>query len=75
MTAETLDAIKALGYKYSTRAAMTVSIADMTVPPEKKDIIAEAEATIDKIAAVETGPRDVPVQPVKIVTIKLHEEN
>ncbi len=32
-------------------------------------------ATIDKIAAVETGPRDVPVQPVKIVTIKLHEEN
>ncbi|MCR5331271.1 MAG: DNA-directed RNA polymerase subunit beta' [Lachnospiraceae bacterium] len=51
MTAETLDAIKALGYKYSTRAAMTVSIADMTVPPEKKDIIAEAEATIDKIAA------------------------
>ncbi len=32
-------------------------------------------ATIDKIAAVETGPRDVPVKPVKIVTIKLHEEN
>lgn len=32
-------------------------------------------ATIDKIAAVETGARDIPVQPVKIVTIKLHEEN
>ena len=32
-------------------------------------------ATIDKIAAVETGARDVPVQPVKIVTIKLHEEH
>ncbi|MBE5931742.1 MAG: DNA-directed RNA polymerase subunit beta', partial [Lachnospiraceae bacterium] len=48
-TAETLDAIKSLGYKYSTRAAMTVSISDMTVPPKKKEIIAEAEATVDKI--------------------------
>ncbi len=49
-TAETLDAIKALGYKYSTRAAMTVSISDMTVPPKKKEIIAEAEATVARIA-------------------------
>ena len=49
-TAETLDAIKSLGYKYSTRAAMTVSISDMTVPPQKKQIIADAEATIEKIA-------------------------
>ena len=49
-TAETLDAIKALGYKYSTRAAMTVSIADMTVPAEKKDIIAKAEETVEEIA-------------------------
>ncbi len=49
-TAETLDAIKSLGYKYSTRAAMTVSISDMTVPPRKKEIIAAAEATIDEIA-------------------------
>ena len=48
-TAETLDAIKALGYKYSTRAAMTVSIADMTVPAEKKEIIAAAEATVEEI--------------------------
>ena len=48
-TAETLDAIKSLGYKYSTRAAMTVSISDMTVPPRKKEILAEAEATIEKI--------------------------
>ena len=48
-TAETLDAIKALGYKYSTRAAMTVSISDMTVPPRKKEIIAAAEDTVDKI--------------------------
>ncbi|MCR5685832.1 MAG: DNA-directed RNA polymerase subunit beta' [Lachnospiraceae bacterium] len=50
MTAETLDAIKALGYKYSTRAAMTVSISDMTVPPEKKNIIAEAENTVNDIS-------------------------
>ena len=49
-TAETLDAIKALGYKYSTRAAMTVSISDMTVPPKKKEIIAEAEKTVARIA-------------------------
>ena len=49
-TAETLDAIKALGYKYSTRAAMTVSISDMTVPPRKKEIIAEAESTVDNIS-------------------------
>ncbi|HIU67974.1 MAG TPA: DNA-directed RNA polymerase subunit beta' [Candidatus Caccomorpha excrementavium] len=50
MTAETLDAIKSLGYKYSTRAAMTVSISDMTVPPQKKQILADAEATVETIA-------------------------
>ncbi len=49
-TAETLDAIKSLGYKYSTRAAMTVSISDMTVPPQKKVIIAEAEARVEEIS-------------------------
>ncbi len=49
MTAETLDAIKSLGYKYSTRAAMSVSISDMIVPPEKKRIIAETEALVEKI--------------------------
>lgn len=48
-TAEVLDDIKAMGYKYSTRAAMTVSISDMTVPPKKKELIAEAEATVEKI--------------------------
>ncbi len=48
-TAETLDAIKSLGYKYSTRAAMTVSISDMTVPPEKKAIIAQAEEAVEDI--------------------------
>ena len=49
-TAETLDAIKSLGYSYSTKAAMTVSISDMVVPPEKKEIIADAEKTVDFIA-------------------------
>ncbi len=48
-TAETLDAVKALGYKYSTRAAMTVSISDMTVPEKKKSILEDAEKTIGKI--------------------------
>ena len=48
-TAEVLDDVKAIGYKYSTRAAMTVSISDMTVPPEKPQIIEEAQNTVDKI--------------------------
>ncbi len=49
-TAETLDAIKSLGYKYSTRAAMTVSISDMTVPEAKKTIIERAEKQVEDIA-------------------------
>ncbi len=49
-TAVTLDDIKSIGYKYSTRAAMTVSISDMTVPPSKPQLIAEAQATVDLIA-------------------------
>ena len=49
-TAITLDDIKAIGYKYSTRAAMTVSISDMTVPASKKQLLADAESTVDLIA-------------------------
>ena len=49
-TAITLDDIKAIGYKYSTRAAMTVSISDMTVPASKKQLLADAESTVDRIA-------------------------
>ncbi|MCI8960307.1 MAG: DNA-directed RNA polymerase subunit beta' [Lachnospiraceae bacterium] len=49
-TAVTLDDIKAIGYKYSTRAAMTVSISDMTVPPTKPQLIADAQNTVDKIS-------------------------
>ena len=48
-TAEVLDDIKSMGYKYSTRAAMTVSISDMTVPPEKPELIRKAQETVDKI--------------------------
>ena len=48
-TAEVLDSIKAMGYKYSTRAAMTVSISDMTVPAEKPQMLADAQKTVDRI--------------------------
>ena len=49
VTAEVLDNVKAMGYKYSTLSAMTVSISDMTVPPEKPKLIEEAQETVDKI--------------------------
>nr|WP_315036760.1 DNA-directed RNA polymerase subunit beta' [uncultured Lachnoanaerobaculum sp.] len=49
-TAEVLDDIKAIGYKYSTIASMTVSISDMTVPESKPELIKNAQATVDRIA-------------------------
>ena len=48
-TAEVLDDVKAMGYGYSTRAAMTVSISDMTVPPQKPQMIEQAQNTVDRI--------------------------
>ncbi|MBR4166076.1 MAG: DNA-directed RNA polymerase subunit beta', partial [Lachnospiraceae bacterium] len=48
-TAEVLDDIKAIGNKYSTRAAMTVSVSDMTVPASKGAILAEAQAKVDEV--------------------------
>ena len=48
-TAEVLDDIKALGYKFSTRGALTVSVSDMTVPEEKKQILADAEKQVEMI--------------------------
>ena len=48
-TAEVLDDVKSIGYKFSTRAAMTVSISDMTVPPQKPQMIEEAQNTVDRI--------------------------
>ena len=49
-TAEVLDLIKSTGYKYSTKAAMTVSISDMTVPAKKAEMLEAAQATVDRIA-------------------------
>ena len=51
-TSEVLDAIKSQGYHYSTVAALTVSVMDATIPPAKKDIIADAEEQVDKIVAL-----------------------
>ncbi len=48
-TAEVLDRVKAIGYKFSTRAAMTVSISDMTVPAEKQALLDAAQEKIDEI--------------------------
>ncbi|MDY6316831.1 MAG: DNA-directed RNA polymerase subunit beta' [Oribacterium sp.] len=49
-TALSLDDIKAMGYKQSTIAAMTVSISDMTVPKTKQALLDQAQKTVDKIA-------------------------
>ncbi|MBR6984362.1 MAG: DNA-directed RNA polymerase subunit beta' [Ruminococcus sp.] len=48
-TSEVLDKIKALGYKYSTKAAITVAVCDAEIPPAKKDILAKADSLVDKI--------------------------
>ncbi|MDE5584251.1 MAG: DNA-directed RNA polymerase subunit beta' [Ruminococcus sp.] len=48
-TSEVLDRIKALGYKYSTRAALTVAVCDASIPPEKKEILANADAEVEQI--------------------------
>ncbi len=49
-TSEVLDKIKALGFKYSTKAAITVAVCDAVIPPQKKDILADAQAKIDVIS-------------------------
>ncbi len=48
-TAEVLDLVKAMGYKYSTRAAMTVSISDMKIPQEKRELLEEAQKKVDQV--------------------------
>ena len=48
-TAEVLDLVKAMGYRYSTRAAMTVSISDMIVPACKQELLAQAQERVDEI--------------------------
>jgi len=49
ISAEVLDSIKALGYKYSTKAAITISVADMTVPSAKNEMIHETEQEVVNI--------------------------
>ena len=48
-TSEVLDAVKAQGYKYSTKSAITVAVCDAEIPPTKKDIIARAEKQVDQV--------------------------
>ncbi|MCR4691686.1 MAG: DNA-directed RNA polymerase subunit beta' [Lachnospiraceae bacterium] len=50
-TAEVLDKVKSIGYKYSTKAAMTVSISDMTVPAKKAELLDQAQQTVDLVAS------------------------
>ena len=47
--AEMLDKIKAMGYKYSTQASFSISVYDMTIPPEKRDFLDEAQKRVDTI--------------------------
>ena len=49
VTCEVLDQIKAQGYKYSTRASLSISVYDMTIPPEKEPLIKAAEHKVDQI--------------------------
>ncbi|MGN0171656.1 MAG: DNA-directed RNA polymerase subunit beta', partial [Acutalibacteraceae bacterium] len=51
-TSEVLDAIKSQGYRYSTRGALTVAVVDAAIPPEKKQLIAEAEEKVDQITSL-----------------------
>ncbi len=48
--AEMLDNIKAMGYKYSTQASFSISVYDMTIPPEKKDYLADAQKKVDIVS-------------------------
>jgi DNA-directed RNA polymerase subunit beta' len=49
LTADVLDKIKTLGYKFSTRGAVTIAVSDATIPPKKKELLEEAELQIDGI--------------------------
>ena len=48
-TAEVIDKIKAQGYKYSTKGAITISVSDMEIPPEKAELVRQADAEVEKI--------------------------
>ena len=46
-----LDYVKGIGYKYSTKAAVTISVSDMEIPEEKAEIVAAADKQVDKFEA------------------------
>ncbi|MGI5867179.1 MAG: DNA-directed RNA polymerase subunit beta', partial [Syntrophaceticus schinkii] len=48
-TARMLDGIKELGFRYATKAGVTVGVTDVTIPPEKADLIAQAESDVEKV--------------------------
>ncbi len=50
LTSEVLDNVKAQGYKYSTKGALTVAVCDATIPPQKKEIIADAESKVESVS-------------------------
>ena len=69
-TSEVLDKIKALGYKYSTRAALTVAVCDASIPPQKKSILAEADAEVEQITTeYEYGYISAQEKSKKIITL------
>ena len=49
VTSQVLDEIKAMGFKYSTRGSISISVYDMMIPPKKYEYVAEAEKTVEKI--------------------------
>ena len=49
VTSEVLDSIKSMGYKYSTKASISISFADINIPGEKYELIDKAEAEVDKV--------------------------
>ena len=51
VSSQVLDAIKAQGYKYSTKSGITVAVCDAVIPPYKAELLKEADAKIDKISA------------------------
>ena len=51
VASEMLDKIKAQGYKYSTKSGITVAVCDATIPPQKQDMLAQAEERVDAITA------------------------
>ncbi len=50
VTCEVLDNLKSQGFKYSTKGAITISVYDMTIPPEKQALIAKGDEKVDKIS-------------------------